>query len=175
MQYNEGDIIGVTSRLGNAVVNFIKLFILRDLEYAKKNWRKIRVPSRFYVVCQARQNGLLYGCRAVKKNGKADVEFRALSCLGKVVWVGRSESYKSLVNQMRLNDRVSALHYELTAMKNDYRWFRKKRVLNNRFIIETISVNGIKFNLKHLYENKDCSTLFVIESGNFADASSMGL
>lgn len=167
MNYSEGDIIGVTSRLGNAVVNFLKLWILRDFEYAKKNWRRIRVPKRFYVVCQARQNGLLYGCRAVKKNGKPDVEFRPLKKLGKVVYVGRAKPYESLANQMRLNDAISALHYELTAMGSDYSWFKKKRVLNNRFIIDITRTNGIVFNLKHLYENNDCSTLFIVESGNF--------
>ena len=168
MDYQEGDIIGVTSRLGNAVVNFIKLWWVRDYQYAKKNWKALRLPVRFYIVVQGRMNGLLYALNPIKKKGKPDIQFKSLSRVGKIVYVGRAKCYDSLVNQMKLAAGVNGLHYELTTGRGEYSWFKKKRVLRNRFLIDVIGSDGIKFDLGYLNENLDCDNLYVIESNNFA-------
>lgn len=166
MEFRTGDLIGVTSIWGNAIWNFFRLLVLRDWAYARKNWRKIRVPTKFYIVCEARRNGLLYALKAKKKRG-ANIVFRALNKIGKIVWAGRSNVYDSLSNQMRLNEGISALHYDVTTGEHEYGWYKKGKILNNRFIIDVITFEGIKFNLKALYENRDCTTLYLIESGNF--------
>ena len=165
MKYRDGDLIGTASLFNNAVSNFIRLWWLRDFDYAKRNWKKLRVPTRFYVVTQGRGNGVFHACCPTKRKGKADIKFKALNSIGKVVYVGRSNVFDSLSNQMRIVDELLSLHYELTMENNEHTWF-VKRVLQNRFLMDIYSYMKWK-TLGELNEKRDPSCLFIIESGNF--------
>ena len=153
MSLRVGDIVGLD---GDIFTNFIYLWWKRGLKYAWKN-RLMIVPSKFYVVCKARRNELLY----LAEGKKCDIRFRRLK---KVMWHGRPQGFDALKSQMDLNDYILNTHYELTTHKQDM--FGKNA--NKNFLYSCGGYGRVKFNIKFTEPKSKMTNLDIIETGNYA-------
>jgi hypothetical protein len=165
-----GDVIGVAPWWHNRILNFLKLWILRDWEYAKNHWKEI-VPVRFYVVCK-RESDLLYAATAYKKRGRADIKYISLAKLGRIVYIGRNKCFNSLQSHMRLNQDIAGMHYFLVAgydrkeaqgvfYTNKFAW------LNAKFVVYAMSIGGYNWHEMAKLKYFRPKALDIIELGGF--------
>lgn len=168
-----GDVIGTASIFSNIFWNFIKLWWMRDFEYAKQNWKNI-VPTKFYVVCKARGTDLLYASTAIKKMGKADVVFRSLERLGHIVYAGRCKCFGSMKSSMDLNASILNTHYYLHteydvmgAMETFYTNKINNKWLDKKFVVFAMGIGGHKWHDMATLKYYKPNALELVELGDF--------